>query len=45
MTRRQKRRMTTGVAGIGIAFALALAYSAYLSPTMVIALADLKLCF
>jgi len=45
MTQKQKLAMGWALAGIGIAAVLALAYSAYLSPAMVLRLADLNLCF
>lgn len=45
MTQKQKMTVVQGLAGIGIATVLALAYSAYLSPTMILSLADLNLCF
>ena len=45
MTNKQKLMVGKGLAGIGIATVLALAYSAYLSPAMVLGLADLSLCF
>jgi len=45
MTQKQKLAMGRVLAGIGVTGVLALAYSAYLSPAMVLGLADLNLCF
>jgi len=45
MTQKQKLMMGRALALSGLAAVLAFAYSAYLSPAMVLGLADLNLCF